>query len=348
MNKLKDKVHLDDWDTLIVLDACRYDFFKEYYSIYPNLELGELSIAKSPGSATPEVVPKLFDTDEEWYLYSAHNWLGENVNDITPLNSDDDSWHATRHFDEIDRVKEVNSAGVPGPQLFGQRVIDNIEKINDKRSVVWFMQPHQPNTGNVQVTFGHFFPWGIFMENGKLNSSIQKLIRVGYKFNLLSAMYSLSNIVGELDGKTVITSDHGELLFDNTAKPEDFGHPHSRDDAVLRNVPWLSIDSNKALNPMRVSDGEYVRLVYRTVLGREPENEGLSRYTEALKSENERVTRQSLILILLQSDEYRDVFGNPNEICGISGRVSGNADYNKTELGISNVTEDVLDALGYK
>jgi len=225
MNKLRDKVHSKDWDTIIFLDSCRYDFFKEYYSIYPNLERGELSIAKSPGSATPEVVPKLFDTDEEWYLYSAHNWLGENVNDITPLNSDDD---------------------------------------------------------------------------------------------------------------------------DNTAKPEDFGHPHSRDDAVLRNVPWLSIDSNKALNPMRVSDGEYVRLVYRTVLGREPENEGLSRYTEALKSENERVTRQSLILILLQSDEYRDVFGNPNEICGISGRVSGNADYNKTELGISNVTEDVLDALGYK
>jgi len=35
-------------------------------------------------------------------------------------------------------------------------------------------------------------------------------------------------------------------------------------------------------------------------------------------------------------------------MCGISGRVSGNTDYDKTELSISHVDEDVLNALGYK
>jgi len=51
------KVMEEDWDYLIILDACRYDFFSWMYSKYFE---GKLIKAKSVGSCTVEWLIKSF------------------------------------------------------------------------------------------------------------------------------------------------------------------------------------------------------------------------------------------------------------------------------------------------
>ena len=50
MIRQKDLIHNTDWDILIILDACRYDVFKEVYKEV--LGVGELKKVKSPASWT--------------------------------------------------------------------------------------------------------------------------------------------------------------------------------------------------------------------------------------------------------------------------------------------------------
>lgn len=58
MNKLKEQeITEGKWDILIILDACRYDFFRK---VYGNYLPGHLKKRKSRGSGTTEWLAKTF------------------------------------------------------------------------------------------------------------------------------------------------------------------------------------------------------------------------------------------------------------------------------------------------
>lgn len=58
-----------------------------------------------------------------------------------------------------------------------------------------------------------------------------------YSENLEIVLESVSRLVGEVKGKAIITSDHGEGLGD-----EMVSHPPHSDAKVLREVPWLEVE----------------------------------------------------------------------------------------------------------
>jgi hypothetical protein len=58
--------------------------------------------------------------------------------------------------------------------------------------------------------------------------------REHYRKNLEYVLPHAKKLVAELGGKTVITSDHGELLGDE----EMWGHPKDSTAEKLRKVPW--------------------------------------------------------------------------------------------------------------
>lgn len=60
MENQKDLIEKRDWDVLIILDACRYDYFEEIYKDY--LE-GELKKARSPASATIAWLKEIFSEE---------------------------------------------------------------------------------------------------------------------------------------------------------------------------------------------------------------------------------------------------------------------------------------------
>ena len=93
-------IHEADWDYLIVLDACRFDFFEKVYQDYLD---GDLTKVKSRGSATHEWLAKTFSAHRYKYNYiTANPYInkeGLNLSDM--VNEIEIDWYASKKFPEI-------------------------------------------------------------------------------------------------------------------------------------------------------------------------------------------------------------------------------------------------------
>lgn len=97
-----------------------------------------------------------------------------------------------------------------------------------KRFIVHFLQPHMPYIGEVKL------PQSID-QNYKY-----KLVRDAYKSNLKLALEFVRELIEEVEGNVVITSDHGEsnlaLIMRGACHPCGVNFPE------LVIVPWFEVD----------------------------------------------------------------------------------------------------------
>ena len=72
-----------------------------------------------------------------------------------------------------------------------------------------------------------------------------KMVKMMYHENLELVLESVQDLLEDLDGKTVITTDHGELLGERCWSnfSQKYGHPDEISPA-LRLVPWHEIHSS--------------------------------------------------------------------------------------------------------
>lgn len=350
---LESKVHETEWDNLIVLDACRYDYFKHFYDSFPNLEDGELDMVRSPGSATPEVVPQVFTDYYDWQFFSGAirfksgdmpNVLGPWEEATKEVSSDGIAWHCSDHFSEIYDVWDRTDHTRPAtPEQMVEAAISHVDP--DKKSVFWFFQPHQPHIGTFSFDVytppvGPNIPDLLISDDGKVGKDTVKLTRLSYKYNLLRAFYNLYVLLGILDGVTAVTADHGELLFDDSRAPEDWEHTMDSDHDILRTVPWLVVDSDTSVDNNDLTDEEFLDIAYRSVLGRSIDDDGLQTYLEHLEYN---MGRRELLEILIHSDEYKENVKDPNSICNIDGPSM----YPSEEDLPTDTTKQRLRKLGY-
>jgi hypothetical protein len=70
-------------------------------------------------------------------------------------------------------------------------------------------------------------------------------LRTANEENLAIALDSIATLLPELDGKTVITSDHGQLIGDRVSPIPliEYGHPGSTYVDELVRVPWHVYES---------------------------------------------------------------------------------------------------------
>ncbi len=73
------------------------------------------------------------------------------------------------------------------------------------------------------------------VEDGK------KGVRRLYEENLEIALREVARLIKQLDGKIVITADHGERL----GKNNELGHQYKSNNPVLRTVPWFTVKGVK-------------------------------------------------------------------------------------------------------
>lgn len=308
MKKMEDKIHEGDWDNLIVLDAARFDFFETFFDCYPNLEHGELEKVKSPGSATPEVLPELFPGRYDWTVFSANPFLNDRG-----VEAGDSKWISDEHFTDIREIwssRSTEDTGVVTPTAMAEEIVSQDW---DGNMIAWFIQPHIPHIGTISTSMAKSIP-DHFVQDGKVDRTLAKLIRESYKYNLLRVLFRVSDLAGMLEGKTVITADHGELLFDDDLDPDCYRHPQNSGHDKLRNVPWLEVDSDRALTHSTLDQEDFVRLAYKSVLKREVGEEGLDNYVSSLETN---MSRQDLIETLIHSEEYSENIGDPDGICDI-------------------------------
>ncbi|WP_148290927.1 alkaline phosphatase family protein [Halorhabdus tiamatea] len=258
-----------DWDNLIILDACRYDIFKKH-----NIFSGELSRVVSPGGHSKEFYEKGFPNSPY------HDSVMVTANPYTSVVAQDyfhdivTTYTGERIIESNSRVESVSNNGKVieaghvnnvHPKRVNEISIDQYEKNPNKRLIIHYLQPHDPYFGTkAKELRNKFRKQGFEFSYWTDHSSIEDdknvvnglmtlatrgyisddVLKEVYEENLKFVLEYVADIVDELSGKTVITSDHGELLGEKVAGKQFF-HYEGIYSSELRHVPWLSIEGDK-------------------------------------------------------------------------------------------------------
>lgn len=237
----------EEWDVLIILDACRYDVFKKYNTIN-----GRLEYRFSRGSSTKEFLIQNFLRHP--YRKNFLDTVYVTANPFVDL-------LLSGKFHKIYSVWRYgwddNLNTVP-PTIIAKESLKAYYANPDKRLIIHFMQPHSPFIGTK-----HFLEFGFRQLreaalSGKANANDtgwwqlarrNKLdisqVWQAYKQNLQFVLPVVKNLINNLGGKIVVTSDHGNLFGE---KPHflypfsEFGHPSGLYVEQLVKVPWLIVN----------------------------------------------------------------------------------------------------------
>lgn len=238
-----DSIFNREWDTLIVLDACRFDLFEK---IVGNTE--SLSKIKSPGSSTPEWLEGNFkeaDLSDVVYI-SGNPFSGKKeflkIWENSGLCRLIDVWKTD--WDEIE--------GTVMPKALNKKVLGSIVNYPGKKMIIHYMQPHYPFVGKIRIkasgmiqeTFfenkirDDFSVW-YHLEKGNIAKNEAK---IAYASNLIFVLKYINKILPYLPGKVCVTSDHGNVFGKYGVF---FGHPPRTYIPELIEVPWFEVPDKK-------------------------------------------------------------------------------------------------------
>lgn len=137
-----------DWDYCLVLDACRYDVFRDVYDEYLD---GTLEKRQSVGSSTPEWASKTFTGDHDIAYFSGNpfiNDLGIPLNELKWGASCDYEWTASDHITDIFDVWQTHwdddLGTVPPAGIEAAFREESAAVARADRTVLHYMQPHAP------------------------------------------------------------------------------------------------------------------------------------------------------------------------------------------------------------
>jgi hypothetical protein len=208
-----------DWDNLLLLDACRYDMLQRVGGFD-----GEIGYKILRSSTSPEFCDEYIAGNEfHDTIYVTANSFGAQV--------DDSVFYKKIVTLGDDRELKVNLA----PEMVYQRALDAHRDHPDKRLMVHFMQPHSPYFGEKAAELRerltdrgyNFWVWddelseadgdrdGVYthlLDAAKdRNITTDELTEI-YLENLDIVLEYVKKLATEMGGKTIVTSDHGEVL----------------------------------------------------------------------------------------------------------------------------------------
>jgi hypothetical protein len=232
----------EDWDNLLLLDACRYDMFARRN---PFDERVQKRISR--GSDTFEFLTSNLlnrDVSDTVYvsgspiLYWYRDTIEQNFHDVIFVWQD---------FGWDDENKTVL------PETMAEYALKAAERYPNKRLFVHFIQPHIPFIGSdTRIDKQQFHDptdedpsfWRL-VETGAVDLTVDEIWEL-YDANLERALPHTARLVEELDGKTAVTSDHGNMLGERSRPipmPE-WGHPPGTYTEELVTVPWIEFESD--------------------------------------------------------------------------------------------------------
>jgi len=255
----------EEWDQLIILDACRYDRFKTIFENEFEAKLKENGLIYrfkyfiSLGSNTKE--------------FLVMNFAGRKLDDVIYVTANPmvdlffKKWDTFKIIDYIPgKVYKLVSVwkyawnkklGTVLPEDVAKYALKYYYKYPDKRLIVHFVQPHAPYITKPEIN----------IYKG-LEALAEKANNPKYKRKIGGALYRLSKYISEEEfwkaydenlkivlgnalslalifkGKTVITADHGETFKKRLYFPIPItlcDHPSGLYIEDLVKVPWLEV-----------------------------------------------------------------------------------------------------------
>lgn len=219
-----------DWKTLIILDACRHDLYEEV--------IGEKVESRiSLGSTTTEYIERTFsegDFSDIVYIsanpFFSDRFLVELIDRGNPFHTKFDVFQ--------DRWNKKEGTVLPEDVADIARTAQKL--FPEKKLIIHFIQPHYPFIGFDDEGFADSEGWlsegqsASIWDRAENGDYAQEEVWSAYRQNLEAVLPYAERLVESTEGRTVITSDHGNLVGENGL----YGHPDNMDFTPLRKVPW--------------------------------------------------------------------------------------------------------------
>lgn len=257
------------WKYLIILDACRYDYFSNSCNLPGDLKKARSPAFQGKGSPTSVWYNNIFQGKHEEVIHiSAH----PRVNSRTEV----DGFGGWKHFFKVVDLWDTewnDEMGTVLPEDVTKRAIEIIEESPEKKFIIHYMQPHTPylslgppstkkkRTPESRTTISRRIR--NFMVSkarnvigdkeavdlmkflrlpplSPMDDALRKVgeegVREAYRENLSRVLDCVGEFLKKTDGKCVITADHGELLGEGGR----FGH-ELEERPELVEVPWFEV-----------------------------------------------------------------------------------------------------------
>lgn len=266
----KELIESYDWDYLIVLDACRFDSFSDLCLISGKLKSVFSPAFKDNSAPTSTWYKEIFQNKYDDIVHvSSHPRVNSKI--------EVEGFEGSKHFHKVIDLWDFGwnkKYGTVLPESVTSNAIKILKNFPKKRLILHYMQPHTPYLsleppstkkkkepksrdsflrkirnstvstarrylGDMKaVRIMDFF--GIpplSPQDDALRNVGEEGVQKAYKENLKRALKSVKNFLDKIDGKTVITSDHGELLGEEGM----YGHDFEEERKELVKVPWLEV-----------------------------------------------------------------------------------------------------------
>lgn len=276
----------EDWDYAIILDAARYDVFKDMYKDYFS---GDLEKRRSKASATPEWAEKVLEGRQNINWFSANpfiNGIGLPLKDIGSVDYETNPSRHIAHVVDLWYEAWDEENGTVRPEVVNREFRERVDDLGDRRTVIHYMQPHAPFIGRGKSRINKYLQknFSELKNNGKKESVLPETLTKGlnnlikrfestetgmklgfissldrksiievmrgdtrevlmkyYRENMRIALENANELAQELDGKVIITSDHGEAFGEQGV----WEHHEETYIPSLVEVPWLEVEEVK-------------------------------------------------------------------------------------------------------
>jgi hypothetical protein len=252
-------VYEDDWDLLIILDACRVDTMREIADEYDFIE--NIDTIWSVGSQSAEwMANTLTDSYRDEIkntTYISGNGFSAGIlrrRNLPPANNtvplDISSWstvdESTLHSHiEVWETNHDETYGsvLPGPMT--DYTIEEGRNGDANRIITHYTQPHLPYIGAAyrdgrEATELEDRGYELLEEGRGSRNEVYE----AYKETLRWVLNDIEDLLKNIDAeKVVITSDHGEAFGEWKA----YGHPEGFPHPVVRKVPWVETTATDEL-----------------------------------------------------------------------------------------------------
>ncbi|MFC7132393.1 MULTISPECIES: hypothetical protein [Salinibaculum] len=216
----------EDWDNLILLDACRYDAFAETVDLE-----GRLESRISRGATSPEFMRGNFTNaiHHDTVYVTGNGWYFKLRDDINA---------------ELHAERNVQHDGID-PTPITDAALEATAKYPNKRLIIHYMHPHYPYLGKTATEDRG----GFNLQTDGLLGDIQRrevsipdeVIRQAYLETLEAVLDEVARLLDTFQGKTIISADHGELLGERCfpLPIKDYSHHGKLYVEELVKIPWF-------------------------------------------------------------------------------------------------------------
>jgi len=220
---------LKDFDHIIILDSCRYDYFARVVGFFPELSRGDLALDFTEACNTGHFYRTYVSGDwSEYILFSMHPGLNS-----TTCWAGYSAWEHFRSVVDLWKEYWIDELHTCDPTA----ILHTLPHLQGYlKTFIHFVQPHGPHP-----TLAIPAETDPFLSGANAQARLVKLGKIdigrykqAYLSSLLWALSTVNILVTKLEGLILVTADHGELLGEEGRVWHDVAHP------LVSQIPTLT------------------------------------------------------------------------------------------------------------